>query len=122
MRGGAGRAAVDNMPDEFFEVVAAGMRRPGWRDAMWTHLNLAMRFGRGRPENALTDEELRSITAPVLFIWGQDDGFGGPDIGRRAVELLPAARLEITPGKHAPFLDDPQRCAELIDDWPVPVQ
>ena len=69
------------MPDAFFEVVAAGMHMPGWREAMWTHLNLALRFGRQRPGQALTEEELQSIEPPVLFIWGQDDVYGGPKIG-----------------------------------------
>jgi pimeloyl-ACP methyl ester carboxylesterase len=87
---------------------------PGWREAMWTHLNLAMRFGRERPENVLTDEELRLIATPVQFIWGQDDVYGGPEIGRRAVALMPDARIEVMPGNHAPFLDDPEHCAALI--------
>ena len=89
---------------------------PGWRDAMWSHLNLALRFGRARPENHLTDDELRSIAAPVDLMWGRDDAYGDPAIGRRAAELIPVGRLEVVPGKHAPFLDDPQRCAALITD------
>jgi pimeloyl-ACP methyl ester carboxylesterase len=119
-RGTIGQAALDRTPDEFCDVVAAGMRMPSWRDAMWTHLNLALRFGRGRPENNLSDDELRSIATPVQFIWGQDDVYGGPEIGRRAAELIPHARLEVMPGNHAPFLDDPQRCAALIMDAVAP--
>ena len=114
MKGVIGQAALDRTPDEFCQVVAAGMRMPGWREAMWTHLNLALRFGRGRPENNLTDDELRSIAAPVQFIWGQDDVYGGPEIGRGAAALIPDGRLEVMPGNHAPFLDDPERCAALI--------
>jgi pimeloyl-ACP methyl ester carboxylesterase len=114
MKGVMGQATLDRTPDEFFDVVAAGMRVPGWRDAMWTHLNLALRFGRQRPGNALTDDELRSIAAPVQFIWGQDDVYGGPEIGQRAAALIPEGRLEVVPGNHAPFLDDPERCAALI--------
>jgi hypothetical protein len=34
--------------------------------------------------------------------------------GVRAVALMPAARIEVVPGNHAPFLDDPERCAALI--------
>jgi 2-hydroxy-6-oxonona-2,4-dienedioate hydrolase len=109
-----GQAALDRTPDELFDVVSAGMRMPGWRDAMWTHLNLALRAGRGRPENNLGDEELRSLAPPVQFVWGRDDVYGGPEIGRRAAELIPRARLDVMPGNHAPFLDDPERCATLI--------
>src|SRR5688500_20345025 len=47
--------------------ISAGMRMPGWREAMWTHLNLALRSGRERPGNSLTDDELRSIEVPVVL-------------------------------------------------------
>jgi pimeloyl-ACP methyl ester carboxylesterase len=116
MKGVVGNAALETTPDEFFALVSAGMRVPGWREAMWTHLNVALRFGRARPDQVLDDVELRSIGAPVLFIWGKDDVYGRPEIGRRAVELIPDARLEIAPGNHAPFLNDPQRCASLIEE------
>jgi pimeloyl-[acyl-carrier protein] methyl ester esterase len=81
---------------------------------MWSHLNLAMRFGRARPGNVLGDDELRSIETPVQLIWGDGDVYGGPEIGERAAALLPDARLEVIEGGHAPFLDEPERCAELI--------
>ena len=83
---------------------------------MLTHLQLAMRFGRPRPENFLSETELRQLAMPVLMIWGDEDPYGGPEIGRRACALIPDARLEVIPGRHAPFLDDPDRCGALIDD------
>jgi hypothetical protein len=52
-----GWRALEHTPQEFFEVVRAGMARPGWGRAMWSHLNLAMRSGRARPENVLGDDE-----------------------------------------------------------------
>ena len=84
---------------------------------MWSHLNLAFRAGRPRPGNHFSDDELRRITTPVLFIWGDEDVYGGPGIGRRACEVMPNAQLEVLPGGHAPFLDDPERCAALIDGF-----
>jgi pimeloyl-ACP methyl ester carboxylesterase len=116
-RGALGPRAVANTPDEWFETVLATMRMPAWGTAMVSHLGLAFRAGRARPGNHFTDAELRRITAPVLFIWGDKDVYGGPDIGRRAGDLMPDARLEVLPGGHAPFLDDPQRCGTLIDDF-----
>jgi pimeloyl-ACP methyl ester carboxylesterase len=109
-----GAPATQAQPDAFFEVVAAAMAMPGWSDAMWTHLNRAMRFGRPRPENQFTDDELARIAAPVRFIWGTDDVYGPPSIGRRAAERMPDARVTVVPGGHAPFLDDPEGCARLI--------
>jgi pimeloyl-ACP methyl ester carboxylesterase len=92
-----------------------GMRQPGFRTAMLSHMWLAMRLGRPRPENFLTDAELQHIAAPVLMVWGDDDLYGGPEIGRRAGALIPGAQLEVMPGCHAPFLDDPRRCGALIN-------
>jgi pimeloyl-ACP methyl ester carboxylesterase len=107
-----GPHAADRTPAEFFEVVRQGMRRPGWGRAMWSHLNL-MRAGRQRPETVLLEDELRRIAAPVVFVWGEDDVYGDPAIGRRAAALMPDARLEVIPGGHAPFLDDPTLCARV---------
>jgi pimeloyl-ACP methyl ester carboxylesterase len=115
-RGVIGPRAAGQAPEGFFEVVHEGMRQPGFRTAMLTHMQLAMRFGRPRPENVISDSELRQLMVPVLMIWGDEDPYGGPEIGRRACELLPDARLAIIPGRHAPFLDDPERCGALIND------
>lgn len=93
-RGALGPRAVERTPDEWFEVARATMSMPGWRIAMWSHLNLAMRVGRARPENHFSRDELHRITTPVLFIWGDDDVYGGPDIGRRSCAEMPDARLE----------------------------
>ena len=116
-RGALGSLAEANTPDEWFETAIAIMRMPAWRPAMVSHLNLALRAGRPRRGNHFTDAELRRIATPVLFIWGDKDVYGGPEIGRRACDLMPHARLEVLPGGHAPFLDDPQRCGTLIDDF-----
>jgi pimeloyl-ACP methyl ester carboxylesterase len=111
-----GRHARDRMPDVFFELVRAGMRMPGWPQAMWSHLNLAFRSGRQRAENVLSDEELRRITAPVMLIWGDADVYGGPELAAHALRVMPNARLTAMPGGHAPFLDDPGRCAAVITE------
>lgn len=67
-----------------------------------------------RPKNLLSDDELRSIATPVQRIWGDRDVDGGPEIGEHAAALPPDSRLELIEGDHAPFLDEPERCAELI--------
>ncbi|HUA10944.1 MAG TPA: alpha/beta hydrolase [Solirubrobacteraceae bacterium] len=114
-RGPLGPRAAEKAPDGFFEVVHEGARQPGYRTAMLSHMRLAFRFGRPRSENFLSDNELRQLATPVLMIWGDEDPYGGPEIGRRACDLMPNAQLEVIPGRHAPFLDDPERCGVLID-------
>lgn len=111
-----GRHALQCTPDAFFDVVRAGMRMPGWRQAMSTHLNLAFRAGHQRPENVLAEEELSRIRAPVLLIWGDADVYGKPSLAEPALRLIPNARLEVLPAGHAPFLDYPERCAALIKE------
>jgi 2-hydroxy-6-oxonona-2,4-dienedioate hydrolase len=115
-RGVIGPRGAERAPDGFFEVVHEGMRQPGFRTAMLSHMWLAMRFGRPRPENFLSEIELRQLRVPVLMIWGNEDPYGGSEIGQRACSLLPDAHLVVTPGRHAPFLDDPERCGALIDE------
>ena len=112
-----GRHALSVLPDSYFEMVRATMVMPGWRLAMTSHLNLAMRSGKPRPENLFSDDELRGLDVPVRMILGDEDVYGPPDIVERAAALMPDARVEVLPGGHAPFTDDPQRCAELIRSW-----
>jgi len=112
-----GQHAAALLPDSYFDLMRATMTMPAWRLAMSSHLNLAMASGRPRPENLLTDDELRSIEVPVRFILGDDDVYGGPEIVKRAAALMPDARVHVLAGGHAPFLDEPQECAALIRSW-----
>jgi pimeloyl-ACP methyl ester carboxylesterase len=113
-RGPIGRRAAERLPDAYFELVRATMAMPAWRCAMTSQLNLALRAGRPRPENVLGAGELRSLEVPVRLVLGDADAYGAPAVGERAVALLPDARLDVLPGGHAPFLDDPERCARTI--------
>jgi pimeloyl-ACP methyl ester carboxylesterase len=117
LAGGAiGPRAAELAPDGFFDVVHEGMRQPGFRTAMLSHMWLAMRLGRPRPENFLSDAELEHIAVPALMVWGDKDPYGGPEIGERAAALIPNGHLEVIPARHAPFLDDPRRCGALINE------
>lgn len=66
-----------------------------------------------RPE-LLPESLLASIRTPTMFIWGERDAFGGPDIARDVVARIRGAKLQVLPGAgHAPWLDDLDRCAAL---------
>jgi pimeloyl-ACP methyl ester carboxylesterase len=113
-KGALGRHAAEVLPEEYFELVRATMAMPGWRLAMRSHLNRAMRSGRPLPENLLADDELGSLGVPVEFVVGDADAYGPPSVCERAAALMPRARVHVVPGGHAPFADEPERCAELI--------
>lgn len=63
----------------------------------------------------LTDTLLGEVTMPVHLVWGVDDPNGGPVVARQFAERLPNATLELLPETgHAPWVDEPQRCAALL--------
>jgi pimeloyl-ACP methyl ester carboxylesterase len=59
--------------------------------------------------------ELDKLTAPTLFLWGDKDPLGTPDDGRRLVERMPRARLQVVrDASHLVWLDQPEVCAEAV--------
>ena len=55
---------------------------------------------------------LARIQAPVYFLWGEEDPFGGADIAREFVKHIPNAELELMPGAgHAVWMDDAEHAA-----------
>jgi pimeloyl-ACP methyl ester carboxylesterase len=109
-----GPRALANTTDTYYDVVRATMGMPGWKRAMSSHLNLAMRSGRPRPENFIGDDELRGLAIPVRFLMGDADPYGPPAVVERAAALMPDAKVTTIPGRHAPFLDDAAACAAAI--------
>ncbi len=60
------------------------------------------------------DAELSTCTTEALFIWGADDVVQSPSAGERAVGLLPNGQLEVLPGGHGLWFEQPERCGELL--------
>ena len=68
-------------------------------------------FGR---DFTITDDICKAVAAPTLFIWGDNDVFGGLDAARALINRLPDASLEVFPASgHLPWLDDPDRAGKL---------
>ena len=60
----------------------------------------------------LTDDTLRRVTAPSLFLWGDEDPNGGPAVAEAFVSRVPHATLDIVSrAGHAPWIDDLDYCA-----------
>lgn len=62
-------------------------------------------------------EELRRIKQPTLFLWGDNDPFGGLDVARRLVEIMPHATLHEVHAGHLPYMDNPSVCAEKAREF-----
>lgn len=57
----------------------------------------------------LDETSLTQVTVPTLFLWGTDDRFGGPEVGRALVRAMPSAdQIDIHDAGHLPWLDFPE--------------
>ena len=59
----------------------------------------------------IPDEVLASIAVPTYFLWGTNDPMGGEAIARPFAAKVPGSTLEMMPGGHAVWVDDPKRVA-----------
>ena len=112
-----GRVAWAQTPQEVFEIHHLASQRPEFALTLSTILQTATRWFSPRPHIALTDSELARLHQPVRFLWGDEDMFGGPEIGARAAERMPNGEIEIHPGGHHLQLDDPERCGRSISEF-----
>lgn len=92
--------------DELSDLLLATERLPGFRKTFLSTLNALLRLGGNRPELNLSAEQLAQIEHPTLFFWGNNDPFGGPEIGQRIVDIMPNAELQLLEGGHAPWLSN----------------
>jgi pimeloyl-ACP methyl ester carboxylesterase len=86
---------------------------PSWRGALRSIVTV---FG-PRKAVSLTEEVLKQVRHPVQFIWGARDPLSPVQTGRRAVGIMPDARLEVVPGGHLPWLDAPDQTARIVRDF-----
>lgn len=57
----------------------------------------------------LPDSVISAVATPTLFLWGEDDGFGGRDVAEAVVGLMPSAELVMMADSgHLPWLDFPE--------------
>jgi pimeloyl-ACP methyl ester carboxylesterase len=103
-----------SLPDDIIDLHLLAMRVPG-QAASYRSLLRRLFVGRtARPELVLSDPELASFTAQLLFVWGEDDQFLAPAAGKPSVDKIPTARFVTTPGGLFAWYDDPDRCAALV--------
>jgi pimeloyl-ACP methyl ester carboxylesterase len=105
------------VPDVYFEMQAAGLGIPGALGTWWAALLPRLAGLRGIRTEVVLLDELSMLDQPALFIWGESD-MAPAEVGRAAAARMPRARFEFLPGiGHFPFLEAPDRCAELILDF-----
>src|SRR5262249_28734797 len=121
LQGAAGAHAARQVSNDILDLHLLSLRLPGQATSFRSLLKRLLVGRTPRPENVLTDAELRSFTVPLLSAWPDDDRSLGPAAGKPSVDKIPTARFVTMPGGHFPWYDDPDRCAALVAEGLRPV-
>lgn len=104
------------IPDLYFETRIAGIRLPSEQGTWATLLPRLANLDGVRPEIYLGDE-LPHLQPPALVLWGERD-MAPAEVGRAITSRIPRSRFVDMPGVgHFPFLEAPDRTAELIAEF-----
>lgn len=101
-----------SLPDELTTLQGRTEALPTYR-THWLSLMENIYPG-ARQAVRLTLEEMARVSQPVRFVWGERDPFGPPSAGEAARAVMADARLTTVPGGHLPWVDEPDRCADVI--------
>ena len=101
-----------SIPDELTTLQGRTEALPTYR-THWLSL-MENIFPGGRQAVRLGFEELARVSQSVRFVWGERDPFGPPSAGDAACRVMPNARLTTLATGHLPWIDEPDRCADLV--------
>ncbi len=111
---GSSQQDIANLPHVLAEVAYRFFNLPTYRDT-WKTLVTAVASIRGaKPRYSLQPDALRQVNCPVQFVWGENDPFGGLDVAREMVRVMPNAVLHEMPCGHLPFADKPEETGQIV--------
>lgn len=102
----------DSLSVEFVELMARAESLPAYA-SHWLSL-LENSWFMGRKRVGIDAPSLRAIAQPVQLIWGDRDPFGSPAVGAEMTGIMKRARLATLSAGHLPWLDEPDRCVEIV--------
>lgn len=111
------REITQSLPEVLPEAFYRMFHLPIYRLATLSFLETVLTLRGSRKRYQLWAEQLSRIEQEVLFIWGANDPFGGVQAGKKAVQSMPHARLQVIDGGHVPYIDNPKDCARLIQEF-----
>lgn len=114
---GSSQEDIDRIPREGAEAAYHFFHLPTYKDAWKTLISGIATLGGARPQYQLRANALRQVKCPVQFVWGDKDPFGGLDVARKAVEIIPDARLHAMQAGHLPFLDKPEETGRVVREF-----
>jgi pimeloyl-ACP methyl ester carboxylesterase len=91
--------------EAFYELLAASSEMPDRQKSLRSLQSEQGSFGRMHSLFDLTDE-IVDIERPTAFVWGTDDSFFSPDVGRPLADEMPNAEFHELPNHgHMPWLE-----------------
>ncbi len=93
------------IPEPFYELLAAGQKLPGRKRSLRSLTTEQGSFGRMHQIFDIR-EEIVGIDRPTAFVWGTEDSFWPPEVGRPLAERMSdAAFHELPDHGHVPWLE-----------------
>lgn len=105
-------AAIGAVPPEFLALLEATDDPDPFWPASFSLLEAATTL-RG-PRMQFTEAELARVEHPTLFVWGDNDPFGPPEVGERAAAIVPDARFVHVEGGHLPWAGQSEAIGESV--------
>lgn len=106
------------IPDIYFNWAHRLMANTGTMANELNMIEKALTWRGTRPDLLFDQAELRRISQQTLYIWGEDDTFGGAELARQTATWTPNARLHLIPaGGHLPWLDAPEEVSALAREF-----
>jgi pimeloyl-ACP methyl ester carboxylesterase len=107
---------IDRVHPEIIEVLHAASLMPGIGSSSATMMKQITQEGFQLTYSLRP--ELRDFHVPTLFLWGDQDKLGPPQLGREMAAVAPNARCEIIASAgHIPWLDQPEQCIQLTSGF-----
>jgi len=108
---------IDAIPQALREALFCIDALPNYKEAWVSLIQACMTLRGAKPHINLAEEELHKVQQPTLFVWGDNDPFGGLDVAREVVKVMPEARLHTLHSGHLPFVDEPVECGNVVLDF-----
>jgi pimeloyl-ACP methyl ester carboxylesterase len=107
----ADRSAI---PEAFYGVLAASSSMPERQRSLRTLTTEQGSFGRMHPIFDIS-EEVAAIERPTAFVWGTEDSFWPPSVGRPVADRMVDAQFSVLEGHgHMPWLEPGAETERLV--------
>lgn len=100
--------------EAFYELMADSQSLPGRQESLRSLQSAQGSFGRMHSLFDLRDEMV-GIERPAAFVWGTEDSFWPPSVGRPVAEKMPEAEFHtLSNHGHMPWLEPEEKATEAV--------